>query len=265
MPLEYAQFGTLYLDDIPAALGIKVFPNQAFKLGDTCPTCAIPWVFDGKKYVAIRNVCNNVSWEDLVSLDRGFAVSPTPTTLRIVQIDGKAYNSRLIGGETKDGVVDEWKELITERELTSVPTPTAEDLWHCNGAQFWTGIAAGGQKLNKVVLGGKTEYDITTCPQDTRSSGLGYRPVLEPLPSLDFETAEKRKCYRIYGPDGFVEGWLQGVNDYDVIIKPRFGMGPRFDCVWAKETDKDKVVIDRSAIIWAQHVDARFRKPQKNG
>ena len=72
MPLEYVQFGTLYLDDIPAALGIKVFPNQAFRLGDTCSTCAIPWVFDGKKYVAIRNVCNNVSWEDLVFLKRGF-------------------------------------------------------------------------------------------------------------------------------------------------------------------------------------------------
>ena len=261
MPLEYVQFGSLYIDDIPATLGISVFPNQAFRLGDTCSTCAIPWVFDGKKYVAIRNVCNNVSWEDLVSLKRGFAVSPTPTTLRIVQIDGKAYNSRLIG---EDGSIAEWKALLAEWEQTKVPTPYAEDSWHCNGIQFWTNINCGPQ-TQRLVIGGETEYDTASWPQDSCRPTIGYRPVLEPLPPLDFETAEKRKCYRIYGPDGFVEGWLQGMNDYDVIIKARFGRGPRFDCTWAKETDKDKVVIDRSAIIWAQHVDARFKKQQKNG
>lgn len=253
MPLEYVQFGTLYLDDIPAALGIKGFPNQAFRLGNTCSTCAIPWVFDGKKYVAMQNVCNNVSWEDLVAIKRSFAVSPIPNILRVIQIDGKAYNSRLIG---KDGSIEEWKALLAEWEQTKVPTPYAEDSWHCNGTQFWTNIDCGPQ-TQRLVIGGETEYDTASWPQDTCHSTIGYRPVLEPLPPLDFETAEKRKCYRIYGPDGFVEGWLQSVNDYDVIIKVRFGRGPRYDCTWAKEIAKDKTVIDRNAIIWAQHVDAR--------
>lgn len=174
------EFGAIYLDnkiqpipqhpiesgDIPKYDGKATISLETLALEDS-----ITWIKPNERniFVADRVLLANVSWDDLD--ENGFIAGKS------VLIDGQLFRCRLLQVGEDWNVPNEWDVILDE---------TYEDdiLWHWDQIFFW-GVDASVYSMSSCAVRGyhsARHWDDGTAT--TPYSSVGFRPALEPLPSV---------------------------------------------------------------------------------
>lgn len=176
------QLGTLYLDnkiqpvlpktvyegDIPEYDGKATISIGSSKKGE-----GITWIKpDGfNLLIADRVLLVTVSWKDLDK--NGFI------TGRRVLVDGQHFRCRLLQVGEREDVPNEWDEVLDE-------TNTDNAFWHWSEMYFWGADVSAFSNFDtsfRSVRGYHSARNWNSHYATSRVAHVGFRPVLEPLPS----------------------------------------------------------------------------------
>lgn len=206
MGWETFQFGRLYLGGMTPQ-HIPTSPTedgdvpdykegQGIDIMGTSKEDSITWIKpDGMNlFVADRVLLKNVSWEDLKTA--GFIEGKT------VGIKGKRYRCRLLQAGNSENIPNEWNNILDT-------TTENNDLWHWEGMYFWGADSTTNMAAYCALCGYYSARYFYYTLASARDVYLGFRPVLEPLPSDVLDTDE---LITLEGQK-FVMSQLQGTND----------------------------------------------------
>lgn len=235
MDAKIIKLGSLYFDRKLVDVG-ATYNDKPLSIGDTVPGKEIQWVKDGNRLIADRCVCDKISWNQL---DQMGLVKGAP-----VLIDGRMYLCRCPRTEP---AFSEWYSLLDEYGNANV-------LWHWSHMYFWSKDESkpSGSIANLYAARGYYTADHRDWFfKGTQLEGLGFRPVLEPMPaSLEVSDALVGHKVKMYGPNGgFLTGTLKSLDDYDLTLDcvPPLPAG----CGWMG-LDRGMVVVKRNAVVWMQ-------------
>lgn len=179
MGYDVFQFGALNLDgkiqpvpqcplngnDIPQYNG-----KATISLGASAPGEDITWIKPSSSnlLVADRVLLTTVSWEDL---DKNDFVAGKP-----VLLDGQRFRCRLLWVGQEEDAPNEWDRILDA---------TNEDnaLWHWGSAHFWGADMVARNASYRAFRGWLSAREWDNNYATYRCDILGFRPVLEPLPS----------------------------------------------------------------------------------
>lgn len=204
MGWETFQFGQVYLDGIPQCIPITPtvggdIPNykedQIIEIMGAPKEHSITWVKpDGMNlFVADRVLLKNASWEDLETA--GFVKGQT------VYVGGRRYRCRLLQVGSIEDTPSEWDSILDA-------TTENNDPWHWENIFFWGVDTAINRASHRAVRGYPSARYWDSGNATNRYVNVGFRPVIEPLPSETLDTDE------LITLDGqkFVISQLQGAN-----------------------------------------------------
>lgn len=206
-----------------------------FTIGNTSET-PLAWVQSGPLLVSKDTLCLNISWNTLNRL--GF-VSGRPVT-----IDGKPYLCRSIrtGGKDKGG----------ELRWIFGDTVDEEEVWNWSRGYFWCWNDAGDRNKpsDEQPASGFVFMGIATWVNPERWAGIGFRPVLEPLPpALPQEALQVGQSVTAFGLGGTVRGRVVEISSYDLVLEPDDQNPAKYP--WAV-VQGGLLVVDKSAILHLQ-------------
>ena len=232
--MEIKNFGSLYLDGQPSELN-AVYGGGAISLGDTVPEEAIPFVKWKDLWVAGKAICLNASWDDL---NKHNFITGHP-----IKIDGVPYLCRSLKVGEKENVPNEWDSILDD-------LGEDDNLWHWGSGYFWGQEGSKYEASDRAVRGYPSARFWDYGSATTRYVGVGFRPVLEPLPPepLISDTLI-RADLKVYGPDTAIIGQLVEYTDYDLVMAPNTKLRLPRKCQWVRRDGK-RIIIDRAAIVW---------------
>ena len=237
--MEIKNFGSLYLNGQPSELN-AAYEDEAISLGDTVPGKAIHFMKWKDLWVASEIVCPNASWTDL---NKHNFITGWP-----IRIDGVPYLCRSLKVGEERYVPNEWDDILND---------LGEDnsLWHWDKMYFWGQDTAMGWNSRRVRRGYHSARTWNCSESYFHGAGIGFRPVLEPLPlgPLVSESLVGVNL-EIYSSGYMFDGELVDFNDYDMVILPSGPYSISDDCKCASIAG-DNIIIDREAIAWMKKID----------
>lgn len=182
--MSYAiiRMGTLFLDDcpqhnprkptwdgdIPTYKGYGAIDIRPTADGDEC----ITWICPGGTNLLIADRCilSHICWDDLAA--NGFVSG------KVVELNGRLYCCRLLSvGENGDkNTPNEWDMAIYYAGNDS------ETMWHTQNMFFWGNDDSG--EGTRAVRGFSHIVHWNSYCSNEASASVGFRPVLEPVPTL---------------------------------------------------------------------------------
>lgn len=241
MKPEIVNLGSLYFNATPVIPGAMYQPNLSLAIGNTVPRHKIQWLKDGDHLIAIGNVCNDISWERLHRL--GF-IFGTP-----IRIDDRLYLCRSLKVGSKKGEDSEWDNLVAHYGEDNT-------LWHWREVFFWGQDSVQGDDHLCAVRGCYSAKYFGHYHVATHGTGLGFRPVLEPLPcpSTSLDTL-LGKNISAYGSQGHViKGVLAEFDEYDIVLTSAAPVPEK--CTWAYQEGAE-VVVSRGQVLWREESVAK--------
>lgn len=185
MGWQIFQFGQFYLDGIPRRVPNNIVDNKnvpcyvweqgvgrtphGFDIADNQGQYKITWIKpDGMNLFVADRALINVNWDDLdkVGLIGG----------KVVTIGGKQYLCRVPKVGVRKGVPNEWDSILDATE-------ELDSLWHWGDMYFWGAEESVLRPGSRVIRGSCSARYWNRCSPSEYISGVGFRPVLEPLPS----------------------------------------------------------------------------------
>lgn len=174
------EFGSLFLDN--QAQFVSSFPSDGntiahhdgkadVVIGSTASGYGIPWVKPNglNLFVADRVILTQVSWRSLQK--NGFGDEDG----QIIIIGEHRFRCRLPHICRADTHCDEWIQALNA-------TKDSDTLWHWKQVCFW-GLEAVSAS-NHAARGGVAARFWTLFANSAHSENIGFRPVLEILPSI---------------------------------------------------------------------------------
>ena len=229
-------FGTVYLGSEALAVG-ESFYGWLLDIGNSVSGKKISWINWNGRYIAAQNVCRGVAWGNLVS--NNFVSG------KVITIDGRAFDRRLLKPETK--IADsEWLRFVAD-------VGEDDDLIHWEANSFWGQPSEFEGKPHLRLYCG----DAAKSWRDYRAEGdtthAGWRPVLEPLACMPMDLKHYDwKKVSLYDQEGqTITGTVMGFSDYDVILQS-FDKIPA-GCNWAAP-GSGQIIVDRDAVSWIREV-----------
>lgn len=226
------KFGSLYLDDIPANIGAEYQAGQTISFGSATLNKVISWVPVNGRLIADQCLLTGISWDDLDAQGLVFG--------KEIKIHDFKFQVRLLKVGNAQGVSNEWD--------ASLDTVGSDDsLWHWSGVFFWGQDTANIDATNRMCRGYSSVHCSTWFSSANQSSGLGFRPLLEPLPADPFALRHGQEVL-IIGNDGAVMGNLMDTTPYDLILQTKLaGLVGRTS--FATNMRNGIVAVDRSGIL----------------
>ena len=180
MGYDTFKFGALYLDneiqripqnpldkgDIP-----RYWENAGIFFGTEAPGKAITWIKPHglNLFIADRVLLTQVSWEDLNK--NGFVSGQQ------ILIDGRHFCCRLLQIGKAPDVLNEWDKVL---DIAGAEN----SLWHWGKMFFWGADALSVDGvIYRAFRGYYSARDWNGSTATRRHGDVGFRPVLEPLPS----------------------------------------------------------------------------------
>ena len=236
MKPEIVNLGSLYFNATPVIPGAMYQPNLSLAIGNTVPRHKIQWLKDGDRLIAIGNVCNDISWE---RLDRLGFVFGTP-----IRIDARLYLCRSLKVGSKKDEGSEWDNLVARYGEDNT-------LWHWKEVFFWGQDSVQGDDHLRAVRGCYSAKYFGHYYATTHGTGLGFRPVLEPLPCPStLLNALLGKTISAYGPQGhIIKGALAEFDEYDIVLTSAALVPEK--CTWAHR-EGQKIVISSGQVLWRE-------------
>lgn len=240
MKLNLVQLGTLLLNGQPANIDAK-YRDEKISFGDSGLGEPIPFLDTGASLVSLRVLCLGIKWSELNA--SGF-ISGRP-----IKIDGAPYLCRSLKVGVIENVCNEWDALLDEYGED-------DSLLEWNTRAFWGQEGSKTNNLLKMVRGGPTPRAWQSCSARSRYSIVGFRPVLEPLspaPTISNELIGRELT--VYGPTGYVQGFVLDITDYDLILdlKRDCKTDPRWG--WMTIMKRRVAAVDRNAIVWMREIE----------
>ncbi len=141
-------------------------------IGGTAPMAAIHWVKPSgmNLFVANRVLMTSVSWDDLAQ--NRF------TQGQKIWIDGQLFRCRLLQVGMGEGGPNEWDRILDE-------AGEANTLWHWADYYFWGSDVPDRRKRGAdcAIRGYYGARIRGSAPDNSRANTIGFRPVLEAIPS----------------------------------------------------------------------------------
>ncbi len=236
---EIIKLGCLQFNRQPVAPGAK-HNGENISFGDTIQELAIPFVKWKNLLLATQCVCTNISWEDL-NLP-GFIFGYP------IKIDGTPYTCRSFQVGKTESASSEWDNALDD-------LGEDDSLWHWDKMYFWGQDTAMGWNSRRVRRGYHSARTWNCSESYFHGAGIGFRPVLEPLPlgPLVSESLVGVNL-EIYSSGYMFDGELVDFNDYDMVILPSGPYSISDDCKCASIAG-DNIIIDREAIAWMKKID----------
>lgn len=240
MKPRIVKLGTLLLNGQPASIDAKC-RGEKISFGDSRLGDSLPFLDTGTFLVSSRVLCLGVEWNELNA--SGF-ISGRP-----VCIDGTPYLCRSLKVGVMDSVCNEWDALLDEYGED-------DSLLEWNTRACWGQEGSKTNNLLKMVRGGASPRAWQACSARSRYSIVGFRPVLEPLspaPTISNELIGRELT--VYGPTGYVQGFVLDITDYDLILdlKRDCKTGPRWG--WMTIMKRRVAAVDRNAIVWMREIE----------
>ena len=222
------ELGSILLD------GKYTNPESEYQLGQTISFGDgddLRWVVVNGMLIADRLLLVNISWNNLLLQDF--------ISGKQVIINNQKFLCRLPKVGTEIDTPNEWDAALDV-------TGEEDSLWHWSRAAFW------GQEsvaFAPRLIRGYTSARHFDCSYSTAQRPyIGFRPVLEPLPSNDLSAGSKICAV---GGQSVLYGKVQEVTDYDAVVKPKAG----FKAVKADigklytKLPSGKGIIDRTQMV----------------
>ena len=233
---EIVNLGSLYLNGQPKDLEVK-YNGEVLSFGNTDSERAIPFVKWGELLVASQCVCSNIRWEQLNKA--GYILG------RPVKIDGVPYLCRSLKVGDENDVPNEWDSILDD-------LGEDDNLWHWRGHFFWGQEVSKYEASFRAVRGYLSARYWNYFNAAYRYVGVGFRPVLEPLPPEPLiSDALIRADLKVYGSDTAIIGQLVEYTDYDLVMVSNADLRLPQQCQWARRDGKH-IIIDRTAVIWVK-------------
>ena len=233
---EIVNLGSLYLNGQPKDLGVE-YNGEVLSFGNTDSERAIPFVKWGELLVASQCVCSNIRWEQLNKA--GYILG------RPVKIDGVPYLCRSLKVGDENDVPNEWDSILDD-------LGEDDSLWHWGSGYFWGQETARHHASSRAVRGYHSARYWYYGNATGRGVGVGFRPVLEPLPPEPLiSDALIRADLKVYGSDTAIIGQLVEYTDYDLVMVSNADLRLPQQCQWARRDGKH-IIIDRTAVIWVK-------------
>lgn len=233
--------GTLLFDGAPVSWDTTNM-GEEISFGDThFRGNKVVFVAVNNLLISTRTICRNVSWDQLNK--QGYIYG------RPITIDGTQFLCRSLHVGMEPGASNEW-----DAALNAIGED--DSLWHWSAAYFWGMEQAGiGSAPNsRIVRGGKEARFFTKQYSGKMIRSVRFRPVLEYLsPAEKISRTLLKKKVKVYGPGGYITGFLKDFSDYDLVLTnaESYLETPK-NLRWVCFMGPSNMVIDRSAIIWVQ-------------
>ena len=201
------------------------------------PSKEIGWVAVNGLLIADQCLLTNVSWDDLDVQGLVFG--------KEVTVQGLRFKIRLLKVGSKEDVPNEWDAALDA---------VGEDdtLWHWDHKFFWGQEPVSGSVSHRAIRGYTSARHYRWSPSSTRNAYCGFRPVLVPLNTKQFTPALLGQRVMIWGGQNIVNGYLEQVTDYDVLLSNWHGsVLESQSCGWI--ITGGKLLVDRNSIVGAQN------------
>lgn len=192
------KLGTFCLDSTPIKPGAEYKPDAKISIS---PGTQIGWVVVNGLLIADRSLLTGISWDDLDAQGLVFGEGTT--------IGRQDFRIRLLKAGDKDDACNEWDAALDV-------AGKEDGLWNWASGFFW-GQEAVEDPSHRAVRGRNSARHWTWFGSSTRGATLGFRPVLEPLPS-DGLRPGSRAC--AIGGQSILYGDIVDQTAYDVILRP---------------------------------------------
>lgn len=222
------ELGSILLD------GKYTNPESEYQLGQTISFGDgddLRWVVVNGMLIADRLLLVNISWNNLLLQDF--------ISGKQVIINNQKFLCRLPKVGTEIDTPNEWDAALDV-------TGEEDSLWHWSRAAFW------GQEsvaFAPRVIRGYTSARHFDCSYSTAQRPyIGFRPVLEPLPSNDLSAGSKICAV---GGQSVLYGKVQEVTGYDVVIhqERRSHLSEQDHGKVYTELSNSAVIIDRNQMV----------------
>lgn len=226
------KLGSLFLDGRPVETGMQYVPSQTIEVGEMTPSKEIGWVAVNGLLIADQCLLTNVSWDDLDVQGLVFG--------KEVTVQGLRFKIRLLKVGSKEDVPNEWDAALDA---------VGEDdtLWHWDHKFFWGQEPVSGSVLLRAVRGYYSARLWHNRNATRSSSGVGFRPALEPLPTDPSAIRHSQEAL-VIGRAGAVAGSLIDATAYDLVIQPNAD-GLIGEVSFAAKMQDGTLAVDRSGII----------------
>ena len=231
--MEIIKLGSIYANGHTYIPRFRRDGNENISLGDTVPGKELQWIQYKGKLIANRCACINASWKQLDKIGYTFAWP--------VLIDGNCYLCRSLKVGAEEGEPNEWDDVLRFCGYE-------DSLWHWRDIEFWGQEAPADSCEVRVVRGFYSATYFSAKRSTMLSTLIGFRPVLEPLPALDWSGISAGLRLIVYRKDGSIaEGTLSSLDDYDlwlsnVVWNHRDGRKPK--------TTKKTSLISKDDVVW---------------
>ncbi|WP_289026754.1 hypothetical protein [uncultured Flavonifractor sp.] len=192
------KLGMLCLDGTPTEPEVKYVPGTEISI---VSGNALRWVVVNGLLIADRSLLTSISWDDLDAQGLVFGEGTT--------IGRQDFRIRLLKAGDKDDACNEWDAALDV-------AGKEDGLWNWASGFFW-GQEAVEDPSHRAVRGRNSARHWTWFGSSTRGATLGFRPVLEPLPS-DGLRPGSRAC--AIGGQSILYGDIVDQTAYDVILRP---------------------------------------------
>ena len=230
--------GTLTIDEKTVRI---VHPGSELEahtpvLRDTVQGHEISWVIVDNKLIAQRCALKEVRFNDL---ERIGLANPQK-----IHLDGRDFILRLPRvGTAPDDLPNEWDSALDA-------TNNRDLLWYWSEMRFWGSDQFDGIRGYRATRG-QTSARGWSWEMEDEGSGMGWRPVLEPVP-VPLGQALIGKRMAVWGGQEILEGRLMSYSDYDLCLSDLARHRPRKRGSWAAKAADGITVVDRSKVCVIQ-------------
>lgn len=193
------KFGTLCLDGTPVRLESRYEPGKALSFIEGN---SISWIAVNGILIADRCLLSHISWDDLNAQGLVFG--------KRVTIGQQTFQARLLKLGDREGVPNEWDAAL-------------DIIGEDNDLLHWGKIYSLGQEQSReepecrASCGYNWARSWAYFGASYRNAYIGYRPVLEPIPS-DAQVTGKNIC--AIGNQSIIYGTVLEQTPYDILLKP---------------------------------------------
>lgn len=224
------KLGTILLDGVYRNPGSKYFSGEKISFGNQND---ISWVVVNGLVIAALPLLINISWDELHHQDLVFG--------KQVSINGQKFLCRLLRVGAKEGAPNEWDAALDIAGENN-------DLWHWKNAFCWGQEITDQDESYCATRGYSSARYYDWYPSFNRSAHIGFRPVLEPLPSEELISGCEICAI---GGQSVLYGKLLELTEYDALIHPEPGSitaDADHGQIWRRLSD-GPLLVERSQVI----------------
>ena len=224
------KLGSLLMDGAHTEPGAAYQPGKALSFVDGY---GISWIVVNSLLIADHSLLVNISWDDLNNQGLVFG--------KQIIINGRNFLCRLLKVGEDRGYSNEWDAALDI---------VGEDnnLWCWHGIFFWGQDTPINHASGRAFRGYNSARLWAWNDSPTRSSRLGFRPILEPIPS---EAISPGAHICAIGGQSILRGKLLETTNYDALIQPERSSifaNPDLGKLYIKLND-GTIVIDQHQMV----------------